>query len=51
MKYKELKSLLGARDRMINELNFKENELIHLLNQKVLIGDPEFNHKEEENHE
>jgi len=39
MKYKELKSLLYQRELAITILHFEKNELNHLLNQKVLIGD------------
>jgi len=47
LKYKELKSLLDARAREINELHMQIIELKSLLTQKPLIGVPEFHHKEE----
>jgi len=48
MKYKELKSFLDARARVIDDLTIKVNELKHMLSQKLLINHPEFHHKEDE---
>jgi len=47
MKYKELKSFLDARARLIDDLAIQVNELKHMLSQKILIGHTEFHHKEE----
>ena len=49
MNYKELKSLLEARARVIDELTIQINQLKHMLAQKTLIGHPDFHHKEEKN--
>jgi hypothetical protein len=49
LNYKELKSLLEARARVIDDLTIKINQLKHMLAQKSLIGDTDFHHKEEKN--
>ncbi len=48
MKYKESKSLLETRARLIDELSMQVEKLKFLLTQKPLIGHTEFHHKEEE---
>jgi len=49
LNYKELKSLLEARARVIDDLTIQINQLKHMLAQKALISYPDFHHKEEKN--
>jgi len=49
LNYKELKSLLDARARVIDDLSIQINQLKHMLTQKILIDHPDFHHKEDKN--